>query len=93
MDGQPYDCPQKPFGGDEDFLWSPDSKWLIYVTKRKVGTAYALSTDTDVLAYEIATGETTNLSEGMPGYDVNPAYSSQRNFSLVKHEKRWIRVG
>ena len=26
MEGEPFDCPQKPFGGDEDFIWSPDSK-------------------------------------------------------------------
>jgi dipeptidyl aminopeptidase/acylaminoacyl peptidase len=75
MGDQPYDCPQKPFGGEEDYRWSPDSKQLVYVTKRKTGTAYAVSTDTDVLAYDPVSGRTTNLSEGMPGYDVSPAYS------------------
>ncbi len=75
MEHQPYDCPQKPFGGEEDYLWSPDSKQLVYVTKRKAGTAYAVSTDTDVLAYDPVSDRTTNLSEGMPGYDVSPAYS------------------
>lgn len=75
MENQPYDCPQKPFGGEEDYLWSPDSKQLVYVTKRKAGTAYAVSTNTDVLAYDPVSGRTTNLSEGMPGYDVSPAYS------------------
>ena len=23
MEGKPFDCPQKPFGGDEDYIWSP----------------------------------------------------------------------
>ncbi|HEU0228128.1 MAG TPA: S9 family peptidase, partial [Arachidicoccus soli] len=26
MPDEPYFCPQQPFGGDEDFIWSPDSK-------------------------------------------------------------------
>ncbi|NND32045.1 MAG: S9 family peptidase [Saprospiraceae bacterium] len=77
MDGQAFDCPQKPFGGEEDYVWSPDSRALIYVTKRKSGTEYTLSTNTDILRYELASGETENLSAGMEGYDVNPAFSGQ----------------
>ncbi len=26
MQNEPYDCPQKPSGGAEDYVWSPDSK-------------------------------------------------------------------
>ena len=77
MMGEPYDCPQKPFGGEEDYTWSPDSKLIVYVAKKKVGTAYAVSTNTDLYAYEVATGKTTNLSDGMMGYDVSPSYSAQ----------------
>ena len=77
MKDQPFDCPQKPFGGEEDYQWSPDSKYVIYVTKRKAGTKYTQSTDTDVLAYDVATGVTTNFSEGMAGYDVSPAFGPQ----------------
>ncbi|MEP6467931.1 MAG: S9 family peptidase, partial [Parafilimonas sp.] len=33
MANEPYDCPQKPFGGDEDYLWNPDGKHVLYVTK------------------------------------------------------------
>ena len=35
MPGEPYDCPQKPFGGDEDYVWNPDGKHIVYVTKKK----------------------------------------------------------
>ncbi len=76
MPSEPFDCPQKPFGGEEDFTWSPDSKFIVYVTKKKSGTQYALSTNTDLYQYEIATGKTTNLTEGMMGYDTEPAFSS-----------------
>ncbi|MGZ4049808.1 MAG: S9 family peptidase, partial [Bacteroidia bacterium] len=75
MPNEPYDCPQKPSGGDEDFIWSPDGKQVIYVTKKKYGKAYAVSTNTDIYAYDIATKQTKNMSEGMMGYDVNPAFS------------------
>lgn len=76
MPNEPHDCPQKPSGGDEDFIWSPDGKQVIYVTKKKYGKEYAISTNTDIFAYDLATKTTKNMSEGMMGYDVNPAFSS-----------------
>ena len=75
MSNEPYDCPQKPFGGDEDYIWNPDSKHVVYVTKKKYGKDYAVSTNTDLYQYDLATGTTTNLTAGMMGYDINPAYS------------------
>ena len=75
MPNEPYDCPQKPFGGDEDFIWSQDGKQVVYVTKKKFGKEYALSTNTDIFSYDLQTKHTTNLSEGMKGYDVQPAFS------------------
>lgn len=75
MAGEPYDCPQKPFGGEEDFTFSPDSKSVVYVAKKKFGTEYAVSTNTDLYQYDIASGKTTNLTEGMMGYDILPAFS------------------
>ena len=75
MPGEPYDAPQKPFGGSEDYIWSPDGKSVIYVTKKKYGKDYAVSTNTDLYQYNLATGTTKNLTEGRMGYDVNPTYS------------------
>lgn len=75
MDGEPYDCPQKPFGGAEDYSWSPDGNSLVYVCKKKFGTDYAVSTNTDIYRYTISTGETENLTEGNLGYDTHPTFS------------------
>ncbi len=75
MPGEPYDAPQKPFGGAEDFVWSPDSKGLVYVCKKKYGTEYALSTNTDLYYYNLSTRKTTNWTAGMEGYDTNPVFS------------------
>ena len=35
MQDEPYEAPMKPFGGVESFAWSPDSKQLIYVSRKK----------------------------------------------------------
>lgn len=75
MEGEPYDAPQKPFGGSEDFIWSPDSKGVVYVCKKKFGKAYATSTNTDLYYYDIAVGNTTNITQDMSGYDMQPAFS------------------
>jgi dipeptidyl aminopeptidase/acylaminoacyl peptidase len=75
MIGEKYDCPQKPMGGAEDLIWSPDNKTVLYVCKKKYGTAYAISTNTDIYAYDINTQKTSNITEGMMGYDVAPTFS------------------
>ena len=35
MRDEPDNCPLKPFGGDEDYIWGPDYKTVLYVTKKK----------------------------------------------------------
>ena len=75
LDGQKFDSPQKPSGGSEDFIWSPDSSKLLYVCKKKSGKEYATSTNTDIYAFDLTSGKTENITEGMMGYDVNPKFS------------------
>lgn len=75
MEGEPYESPMRPFGGVESFAWSPDSKTLVYTSRKKTGLEYAVSTNSDLYAYDLTTGTTTNLTEGMMGYDTNPAFS------------------
>ena len=75
MANEPYHTPQQPFGGKEDVIWSADGQSILYVSKKSVGTAYAQTTNTDIYRYELATAKTTNLTEGMMGYDQAPAYS------------------
>lgn len=79
MKNELFDCPQKPFGGAEDLLFAPDSKSIVYVTKKKSGLEYAISTNTDIYKYNLSTLETENLTEGMEGYDTNPAFSKDGN--------------
>lgn len=88
LEGQPYDAPQKPFGGKEDFIWSPDSGKLLYVCKKKKGAEYAQSTNTDIFAYDIKTHTTENITAGMMGYDVNPGFSPDGKWLFWKSMER-----
>ena len=80
LEGKAWDSPQRPSGGSEDFVWSPDSSQLLYVTKPLSGKAYATSTNTDIFAYDLASGSVKNLTESNKGYDVNPKFSPDGNF-------------
>ncbi len=75
MEGERFESPMKPFGGVESFAWSPDSRELVYVSRKKEGMEYAISTNSDLYCYNLESGETRNLTEGMMGYDTNPAFS------------------
>lgn len=70
-----FDSPLKPFGGIEHFTLSPDAKTILYVSKKVSGKNFALSTNADIYKYDRVTKQTTNLSQGMMGYDVDPAFS------------------
>ena len=87
MPNEAFDSPQKPFGGDEDFIWSPDSKSIIYVCKKKSGTAYAISTNTDLYEYNIETKTTKNLTETNLGYDTNPVFSPTGNLTWLQMKR------
>ncbi|TSA38818.1 MAG: S9 family peptidase [Porphyromonadaceae bacterium] len=75
MEGQPWESPLKPNGGMEQIVWSPDGTKIIYTCRKKQGKDYALSTNSDLYQYDLGTGTTTNLTEGMMGYDINPVFS------------------
>jgi len=75
LEGKTWDSPQRPFGGSEDFIWSPDSSKLLYVTKALSGAEYVKSTNTDIFAYDLVSGTTKNLTENNKGYDTNPSFS------------------
>lgn len=75
MPDEPWETPVRPFGGMEQITWSPDSKTIIYTCRKKEGKEYALSTNTDLYAYEVPFGTTKNITEGMMGYDKNPTFS------------------
>ena len=77
LEGEPYECPMMPFGGIEQLAWSPDSKSVAYTCRKKVGKAYAVSTDSDIFLYDIASGQTRNLCK--PSDYTAPAIEADRS--------------
>ena len=71
LEGEPFECPLAPFGGIEQLDWSTDSKQIAYTCRKKEGVAYAISTDSDIFLYDVASGTTKNLCKPV-GY-VAPA--------------------
>ena len=87
LEGEPYYSPQKPFGGSSDYIFSPDGKKVIYVAKKEEGTAYALSTNSDLYEYDIQTGNTKNLTESNKGYDTNPSFSPNGHLTWLQMKR------
>ncbi len=73
------DCPVPPFGGSEQFNWSPDGSEIAYTLKDV--DDWAESTNSDVFVVKVERPTTVvNISEGMEGYDNNPVYSPDGRF-------------
>ncbi len=75
LEGEPYESPMKPFGGIEQLAWSPDGKEVAYTCRKKTGLEYAISTNSDIYIYDVASRQTRNITEENKGYDTNPQYS------------------
>lgn len=86
MQDEPFDVPDPPFGGSEQYAWSPDSKEIAYTCKKDKD--YALSTNTDIFIYNLETKKTENITSGMLGYDRNPLYSPDGKWIAFLSMKR-----
>lgn len=75
MPGESWDAPLKPHGGSEEIAWSPDGRTLAYTCKKMKGTDYAVTTNSDIYLYDVASGKTINISVANKGYDKAPLFS------------------
>ena len=75
LEGEPYESPMKPWGGIEQLALSPSSDKVAYTCRKKTGLAYAISTNSDIYIYDLASKKTVNITEENKGYDTNPQYS------------------
>lgn len=85
MASEAFDTPTSPFGGAADYIWGPKGQNIYYVSKKLSGTEYASSTNTDIYRYNLASKETTNITESNLGYDKYPAFSA-------KGQLAWLRM-
>ena len=72
---EPFDSPVNPFGGMEQIAWSNDGSKIAYTCKKTMGVDYTVTTNSDIYIYDLKTQKTTNLTKGMTGYDMEPAFS------------------
>jgi len=86
MKGDKNDSPLLPFGGGEQIAWSPEGTEIAY-TSKKVDHP-ARSTNSDLYLYNLRTGQTKNITEGMVGYDKDPVYSPDGKWIAFHSQKR-----
>ena len=93
LQGEPFECPTAPFGGTEQLAWSPDSKSIAYTCRKKEGVQYAISTDTDIYLYDVATRKTKNLCK--PSGYKEPAIDATKSMKnqAVNHQPGDMNVG
>lgn len=93
LQGEPFECPTAPFGGTEQLAWSPDSKSIAYTCRKKEGVQYAISTDTDIYLYDVATRKTKNLCK--PSGYKEPAIDASKSMKnqSVNHQSGDMNVG
>ncbi len=91
---EPYECPMEPFGGVEQLAWSPDGKYVTYTCRKKTGTEYALSTDSDIFLYDVEQHKTVrNLCkpEGYKDLPMVPTRSLKNQY--VNYQQGDLNLG
>ena len=90
---EPYECPMAPFGGVEQLNWSPDSKFVAYTCRKKTGVNYAVSTDSDIYLYDIATGNTRNICKPADYKPVDFDPTKTMKTQAINHQKEDLNMG
>ncbi len=80
MEGEPWSSPLPPFGGSSQIAWSADGRYLAYTCKKKVGKDWTTSTNSNIYFYDLASGETTDMTPFNDGYDRNPVFSPDSRY-------------
>ena len=85
-----WDAPLAPYFDMAEIAWNNAGTMLAYTCKPLTGTAYAVSTDSDIFVYDVASQQTQNIckptnfntgekiesqQENLPGYDKYPVLS------------------
>ncbi|WP_312913734.1 S9 family peptidase [Stenotrophomonas sp.] len=82
------DAPSKPFGGNEDFVWSPDGKTVV-ASIRVQGKQEPWSTNFDLYKLDAAGKQApVNLTADNPAWDAGPVFSADGKTLFYRAMKR-----
>jgi dipeptidyl aminopeptidase/acylaminoacyl peptidase len=82
------DAPSKPFGGNEDFVWSPDGKTVV-ASIRVQGKQEPWSTNFDLYRLDAAGKKApVNLTAANPAWDAGPVFSADGKTLFYRAMKR-----
>jgi dipeptidyl aminopeptidase/acylaminoacyl peptidase len=88
MAGLEADCPSKPFGGPEDYAFTPDARSIVF-SARNVGREEAWSTNFDIFVAPIdGSAAPRNLTATNPASDAGPVFSPDGRTLLYKAMSR-----
>ncbi len=62
-----WDAPLAPYFDMDEIAWNPTGTMLAYTGKPLTGTEYAVSTDSDIFVYNVASGVTHNICKPLTG--------------------------
>lgn len=83
MKGEKFDAPLNPFGGMEQISFSADSKSIFYTCKKLSGKAYAQSTNSQIYKFDLDSKNTSCITEGYEGYDMQPVFDVKGNYAWL----------
>ena len=93
----PWDAPLAPYFDMAEIAWNHAGTMLAYTCKPLTGTAYAVSTDSDIFVYSLESGATQNICKpvgieskrhDMPGYDKYPVWSPDDRYIAFRSMRR-----
>ena len=92
-----WDAPLAPYFDMAEIAWNHAGTMLAYTCKPLTGTAYAVSTDSDIFVYSLESGATQNICKpvgieskrhDMPGYDKYPVWSPDDRYIAFRSQRR-----
>ena len=87
MRGFDADVPGKPFGGDEDFAFSPDGRTLVF-SARIAGHTEAWSTNFDLYQAPVdGSAAPVNLTASNPAWDAQPVFLANGDLAWLAQER------
>ncbi|MEI3553378.1 MAG: prolyl oligopeptidase family serine peptidase [Alistipes senegalensis] len=82
-----WDAPLAPYFDMAEIAWSNAGDKLAYTCKPLTGTEYAVSTDSDIFVYDLASGETKNICKPITGKSECQGEASLDLAEMVGYDK------